>query len=66
MASALHRYSHLALVAAIRNDTPAVVPETVRNTTTAVGLWLAKNAPVYVDGRGVICGPHASSDGSER
>src|SRR5208282_396404 len=25
------------------HDTPAVVPETVRNTTTAVGLWLATN-----------------------
>jgi hypothetical protein len=29
------------------HDTPAVVPETVQNTTTAVGLWLAVNAPVY-------------------
>jgi hypothetical protein len=48
------------------HDTPAVVPETVRNTTTAVGLWLAKNAPVYVEGRDVICGRHPSSDGSER
>jgi len=51
------------------HDTPAVVPETVRNTTTGVGLWLATNAPVYVNGphnQGVICGPPASSDGSER
>ena len=51
------------------HDNPAVVPETVRNTTTAVGLWVAKNAPVYVNGphnQGVICGPPASSDGSER
>jgi len=48
------------------HDTPAVVPETVRNTTTAVGLWLAKNAPLYVSGRDVICGPPASSHGSER
>jgi hypothetical protein len=51
------------------HDTPAVVPETVRNTTTAVGLWLATNAPVYVNGphnQGVICGPPASSDGSAR
>ncbi len=50
------------------HDTPAVVPETVQNTTTAVGLWLAANAPVYVNGhhQGVICGAPASSDGSER
>ena len=48
------------------HDKPAVVPETVRNNTTAVGLWLARNAPVYVDGPDVICGPHPSSDGSER
>jgi hypothetical protein len=27
------------------NDAPAVVPDTVANTTTAVGLWLATNAP---------------------
>lgn len=45
------------------HDTPAVVPESARNTTTAVGLWLAQNAPVYVDGR--ICVP-AVSDGSGR
>jgi len=48
------------------HDTPAIVPETVRNTTTAVGLWLARNAPVYVNGRDVICGPPATSDGSAR
>lgn len=29
------------------HDTPAVVPETMRNTTTAVGLWLAKNAKMH-------------------
>ena len=46
------------------HDTPAVVPETVQNTTTAVGLWVAKNAPVYVNGR--ICSPAAASDGSGR
>jgi hypothetical protein len=41
-------------------DAPAMVPETVRNTTTEVGLWLAKNAPVYAHGdntEGVICLP---------
>jgi len=50
------------------HDSPAVVPETVENTTTAVGLWLTANAPVYVNGnnQGVICGAPASSDGSER
>jgi hypothetical protein len=48
------------------DDTPAVAPETVRNTTTAVGLWLAKNAPLYVSGRDVICSPPAPSDGSDR
>jgi hypothetical protein len=48
------------------HDTPAVVPETVRNTTTAVGLWLARNAPVHVEGRNLICGPPALSEGSEQ
>ncbi|MGA9508124.1 MAG: hypothetical protein WBV55_05690 [Candidatus Sulfotelmatobacter sp.] len=51
------------------HDTSAVMPETVRNTTTAVGLWLATNAPVYVSGSqnlGVICGSPASSDGGGR
>ncbi|MGA9527202.1 MAG: hypothetical protein WBS24_03710 [Terriglobales bacterium] len=40
------------------HDDAAVAPETVENTTTAVGLWLARNAPVYVTGPnnlGVIC-----------
>ncbi len=47
------------------HDASAVVPETVRNTTTAVGLWLARNAPVYAKGphnQGVICRPPASSE----
>jgi hypothetical protein len=42
------------------HDAPAMVPETVLNTTTEVGLWLARNAPVYVRGdntEGVICPP---------
>jgi hypothetical protein len=42
------------------NDAPAMVPETVRNTTTEVGLWLARNAPVYArgdHGQSVICAP---------
>jgi len=42
------------------DDAPAMVPETVQNTTTEVGLWLATNAPVYVRGennKGVICLP---------
>ncbi len=41
-------------------DAPAVVPESAPNTTTAVGLWLAANAPVYVSGpdnQGVVCAP---------
>jgi len=44
------------------HDGPAMVPETVRNTTTEVGLWLARNAPVYVrenNPEGVICFPAA-------
>lgn len=44
-------------------DGPAMVPETVRNTSTAVGLWLARNAPVYVhrdQEEGVICLPRPS------
>lgn len=39
-------------------------PETVRNTTTEVGLWLAKNAPVYAhedNAEGVICLPMPGS-----
>jgi hypothetical protein len=42
------------------HDAPAMVPETVANTTTEVGLWLANNAPVYRQGdsgEGVICQP---------
>lgn len=42
------------------HDAPAVVPENSPNTTTEVGLWLARHAPVYVhrdDGKGVICEP---------
>jgi hypothetical protein len=35
------------------HDGAAMVPEKVRNTTTEVGLWLARNAPVYVGG--VVC-----------
>jgi hypothetical protein len=40
------------------HDAPAMVPETVRNTTTEVSLWLARHAPVYAHGdntEGVIC-----------
>jgi hypothetical protein len=51
------------------HDAQAVVPETVRNTTTDVGLWLAENAPVYVnnpDNRGVICQPLPSTYKGER
>ena len=48
------------------HDNPAVVPETVQNTTTAVGLWLARNAPVYGKGRDVICDPTLPSGGSGR
>ncbi len=47
------------------NDGPAMVPETVRNTTTAVGLWLARNAPVYVhvdNDEGVVCLLHPLID----
>jgi len=45
------------------DDAPAMVPETVQNTTTAVGLWLAWNAPVYVhEGDwGEICYPPVGS-----
>ncbi len=31
------------------HDAPAMVPETSRNTTTEVGLWLASNAPVVIN-----------------
>jgi hypothetical protein len=50
------------------HDVPAVVPETVRNTTTEVGLWLARNAPVYVKGEndeGAICNPSPGSSGGQ-
>lgn len=46
------------------NDAPAMVPETTLNTTTDVGLWLARNAPVYArgdSGEGVICLPQPFS-----
>jgi hypothetical protein len=49
------------------DDEPAVAPETTPNTTTAVGLWLARNAPVYVHGdhaAGVICFPAPTSAGN--
>jgi hypothetical protein len=41
------------------HDAPAMVPETVLNTTTEVGLWLANQAPVFAhaDNGGVICPP---------
>jgi len=42
------------------NDAPAMVPETVQNTTTEVGLWLAGYAPVYVHTKnteGTVCFP---------
>jgi hypothetical protein len=38
------------------NDANAMGPDTVVNTTTQVGLWLATHAPVYVRGR--VCYPH--------
>jgi hypothetical protein len=56
------------------NDAPAMVPDTVRNTTTEVGLWLARHAPVYVHGNenhrddprvdteGAICRPLPPGD----
>jgi hypothetical protein len=55
------------------HDGPAMIPESVRNTTTAVGLWLARHAPVYVhrdkdegvdkgEDEGVICWPHPHWD----
>ena len=49
------------------HDAAAMVPESARNTTTEVGLWLVRNAPVFVNGHmrtkddddedGVICFP---------
>jgi len=50
------------------DDAPAMVPETVRNTTTEVGLWLARNAPVYAHGDhapGVMCLPPPSADAGD-
>jgi len=50
------------------HDVPAVVPETVRNTTTEVGLWLARNAPVYANAEnngGAICNPSSGSSGEK-
>jgi hypothetical protein len=50
------------------HDAPAVVPETVRNTTTEVGLWLARNAPVFAHGEnsdGTICLPPPRSSNAE-
>jgi hypothetical protein len=46
------------------NDAPAMVPDTARNTTTGVGLWLARHAPVYVhdDAEGVICRARPPAD----
>jgi hypothetical protein len=49
------------------NDAPAMVPETIRNTTTAVGLWLARQAPVYVQGNhheDVVCPPPITEAGN--
>lgn len=48
------------------HDAAAVAPETVYNTTTAVGLWLAQNAPVHVEGRDLTCRPPTIPDGSGR
>jgi hypothetical protein len=46
------------------NDAAAMGPDTRANTTTQVGLWLATQAPVYVDVRengkvvrGIVCRP---------
>ncbi len=46
------------------NDADAMGPDTRENTTTQVGLWLATQAPVYVQvrengklGRGIVCRP---------
>jgi hypothetical protein len=44
------------------NDAKAMGPDTRRNTTTEVGLWLALHAPVYVHHKpvgGTICRPAA-------
>jgi len=61
------------------NDAPAMVPDTVRNTTTEVGLWLARHAPVYAhrnhhdhmdhteenNGESVICFPPLPGDAGD-
>lgn len=42
------------------HDAPAVIPETEPNTTAQVGLWLARNAPVFrrtENTDGVVCTP---------
>ncbi len=46
------------------NDADAMGPDTRANTTTQVGLWLAAQAPVYVEAhengevaRGIVCRP---------
>lgn len=46
------------------NDADAIGPDTRKNTTTQVGLWLATQAPVYVNVRengkvvrGIVCRP---------
>ncbi|MFY9644888.1 MAG: hypothetical protein WAK29_06895 [Terriglobales bacterium] len=44
------------------HDSLSVVPDTVENTTTAVGLWVAENAPVYANGG--ICEAPAALDRS--
>jgi len=49
------------------NDANAMVPETVRNTSSDVGLWLARNAPVYTHGdnaEGLICRPQPTLVGA--
>jgi hypothetical protein len=51
------------------DDAPAVAPETAPNTTSEVGLWLARNAPVYANGthnEGVICTPPSDSPGGAK
>ena len=50
------------------HDAAAMVPETVQNTTTEVGLWLARNAPVYAhidNTEGVICPAPSGSHNAE-
>jgi len=50
------------------HDAPAMVPEIVLNTTTEVGLWLARHAPVYAhgDNGGVICPPPPCDPADEK